>query len=214
MDNTSQFSFSHFFENPGLAVSLFETTQYAWEALPRIDDFIKNFKNSNLSEGYKEINENVLVGDNVTIDDTARINGAAIIGHNSVIGHAAFLRGGVIIGDGVNVGHATEVKHSLIFSRTALAHLNYIGDSIIGSNCNISGGATLANWRFDRKEVTVKTDTERIGTGTEKFGALVGDGSFLGVSAVLNPGTVLGKDCLVFPLVSVVGTYPASSHIK
>ncbi len=193
---------------------LFEKHQNIWEVLGDIDSFIKNFNSTSEKEGYNEISEGVFVGKNVTIDDTSRIKGKAIIGHNSIIGHAAFLRAGVIIGDNVNVGHATEVKHSIILAKTALAHLNYIGDSIIGSECNISGGATLANWRFDRKEVSIKDGQDRIPTGMEKLGAIVGDGSFLGVSAVLNPGTILGKNCLVFPLVSVAGTYPASSRIK
>ncbi len=125
-----------------------------------------------------------------------------------------FFAVGVIIGKDVNVGHATEVKHSIVMSNTKLAHLNYIGDSVVGASCNISGGATLANWRFDKKEIEIKDGENRIPTGMDKLGAIVGDGCFVGVSAVLNPGTVLGRDSLVFPLVSVAGTYPASSKIK
>ena len=212
MDN--DFNYKNYFSTPGILESFLSNYNTPWEALFDLKTFIGEFKKNAHNLGFSEIKEDVFVGRNVTIDDTARIKDHAIIGHNSIIGHAAFIRGGNVICDDVNVGHATEVKHSIILSGTALAHLNYVGDSIIGSGCNISGGATLANWRFDRKPVTIRKGDERISTGNEKFGGIVGDGCFVGVSAVLNPGTVLGKECLVFPLVSVSGTHPASSKIK
>jgi len=214
MDSQANFSSTQFFSNTEILNGFFEKAQYAWEVLPQIEEFIRTFKDNPESKNYTEISENIFIGHNVVIDDTAKIKGVAIIGDNSIIGHAAFLRGGVIVGKNVNVGHATEVKHSIIMSNAALAHLNYIGDSIVGASCNISGGATLANWRFDKKEIEIKNGDSRIPTGMDKFGAIVGDGCFVGVSAVLNPGTVLGKECLVFPLVSVSGTYPESSKIK
>ena len=115
--------------------------------MPNIKKYISEFKDSLLFDGYTETMEGVFIGRNVTIDNEARISGNAIIGHNTTIGHAAFLRGDVMLGDNVHIGHATEVKHSIILSSSALAHLNYVGDSIVGSNINISGGATLANRR-------------------------------------------------------------------
>lgn len=213
MEANSQFHFSQFFEETGILKDFFESRQYPWEVMPHISEFIDNFA-KNLPSDYQQISEGVFIGKNVMIDDTARIKGKAIIGHGATIGHAAFLRGDVVIGEDVNVGHATEVKHSIILARAALAHLNYIGDSVVGSDSNISGGATMANWRFDRAIVTVKNGDERISTGMEKFGSIIGDGTFVGVSAVINPGTVLAKKTLVFPLISVSGSHLAQSTIK
>lgn len=210
----SSFSYTNFFSDPGIYKELFEQFDYPWEALPSIEQFIESFKKSEHSKDFTEISENVFIGKDVTVDDTARISGGAIIGHNTIIGHAAFVRGGVLIGENVNVGHATEVKHSIILNGAKLAHLNYIGDSIVGSNTNVSGGATLANWRFDKKEVVIKNDSEGIPTHMEKMGSVIGDDSFIGVSAVINPGTVLAKNTLVFPLVSVKGTHLTSETLK
>jgi NDP-sugar pyrophosphorylase family protein len=193
---------------------LFDNVENVWEVLPGIEEFIRNFGQSEESKEYTEVSENLYVGRGVVMDNTSRIDGPAIIGHNSIIGHAALLRGGVLLGHNVNVGHATEVKHSIILSDTALAHLNYVGDSVVGSNCNISGGATFANWRFDKKEVMVKSGDEKIVTHLEKLGSIVGDESFIGVNAVLNPGTILAKKSLVFPLMSVKGTHRESTTFK
>lgn len=212
--NPNPFSYSNFLGDTSVFRKLFEKYEYPWEALPGIEEFIKEFKGSSESSEYEEISENLFVGKNVAIDDTARISGAAIIGHNTTLGHAAFVRGGVLIGDNVNIGHASEVKHSVILGGTKVAHLNYIGDSIIGSDSNISGGATLANWRLDKKEIEVKNGEQRIPTHMTKFGSVVGDGSFIGVGAVINPGCILAKGCVVFPLMSVKGTYPEKTVIK
>ncbi len=211
---TSPFLYTNFFSAPGIFRDLFEQFEYPWETLSNIEQFISSFKESEQHKDFTEISPNVFVGKNVTIDDTARIQGSAIIGHNTTIGHAAFVRAGVLIGDNVNVGHATEVKHSIILNGAKLAHLNYIGDSIVGSDTNVSGGATLANWRFDKKEVVIKTDGNGISTNLEKMGSIVGDGCFIGVSAVINPGTVLAKESLVFPLVSVRGTHLEKAILK
>lgn len=208
------FSYTNFFSDPGIYLHIFEQYEYPWEALSNIEQYIMSFKKSEHFSEFSELSPNVFIGKNVVVDDTARISGPAIISHNSIIGHAAFLRGGVLIGENVNVGHATEVKHSIILNSAKLAHLNYIGDSIVGSNTNVSGGATLANWRFDKKEVLIKDDKEGIPTHMEKMGSIIGDDSFIGVSAVINPGTILAKNTLVFPLVSVKGTHLTPETLK
>lgn len=214
MDQNNQFHFSHFFSDNGIFGQLFDSTIYPWEALKNVDEFIKNFKNSPFFSEFEEISENLYIGKNVEIDSDAKIVGGAIICNNATIGHSAYLRAGVLIGEGVHVGHATEVKHSIILSGSKLAHLNYIGDSIVGSNVNVSGSATLANWRFDKKEIEIRDGELKISTGMEKFGGIIGDDSFLGVNAVLNPGTVLGKKTLVYPLMSVKGVHVAGETIK
>lgn len=208
------FAFSSFFSGFGLYTPLFDQKKYPWEVLPNIEQFINTFRNDASTLGYKEVEENIFIGSGVFVDSTAKIQGPAIIGHNSSIGHAAFVRGGVLIGENVNIGHATEVKHSVINSNSALAHLNYVGDSIVGSNVNISGGATLANFRFDKREIVVKHEEKIIPTHLKKFGSIIGDNSQIGVNAVLNPGTILAKDTIVYPLTFVRGCHLTSTIIS
>lgn len=212
MDN--KFHYLNFFSEPGILKEFFDAHATLWEATKYIEDFIDKFENSFESLGYTKVREGYFVGKNVSIDESAKIDGKAVIGHNSRIGHSAYLRGGVIILDDVHIGHATEVKHSIVLAKTALAHLNYVGDSILGSGINLSGGATLANWRFDKKDITIKDGENSIDTHLEKFGSIIGDDCFIGVNAVLNPGTILAKKSLVFPLVSVKGAHLTQETIK
>lgn len=182
---------------------------YAWEVLPLIAQFIED----NCSE-YEQIGDKVYVGKNVEIEEASKIIGPVFIGSNSKIGHAAYIRPATIIGDNVQIGHASEIKNSIILNNTSIAHLNYVGDSIVGSNVNIAGGVIVANWRFDKKTVSVKVEDTRNDTGLEKFGAVIGDGANIGVNTVLNPGTFLGRRTIVYPLTLVSGLHSEDSVVK
>lgn len=193
--------------------AIFSETTFVWKAIPKITSFIEQYRNEHrVKEYYKT--ENVFIGKGTVIEEQALIQGPALIGDNCFIAHAALIREGCILGDNVYIGHGCEVKHSVILPRTNIAHLNYVGDSIVGAGVNVAGGAKFANFRFDKKPVRVRRGKELIETGLQKFGAIVGDGSQIGVNAVLNPGTVLGKRCIVYPLTSVIGAYEEGSIIK
>ena len=179
------------------------TQNNIWNAIPKIADFLK-------TNSKKKIK----VGKGTIIHPSAEIIGPAIIGENCTIGPHVYLRENCIIGNNVHIGHAVEIKNSIIMDGAAIAHLNYIGDSIVGRNVNISGGAMLANLRLDKRLVAIKFEDKKIETGLQKFGAIVGDDSFIGVNAVLNPGTILGKRTRVYPLVSISGIYGDDSIIK
>jgi len=134
-------------------------------------------------------------------------------GENCYIHPNTNIREGVILGNNVHIGFAVELKNCIIMNNTHVAHINYVGDAIIGQNVNVSGGAMFANFRLDNKSVTVKMGDQRIETGLDKFSAVVGDGTWLGVNSVLNPGTILGKNSKTYPLTSVIGYYPSDSVV-
>ena len=193
---------------------LFESSENVWDVLIKLEVYISSKKEKLIKNGYTEKFKNVYVGKNVEIDGSAKVEGSVIIGDNAFIGHSAYLRSGVLIGANVHIGHAVEVKHSIVLKNTAIAHFDYIGDSVIGSNVNIGGGVVLANWRFDEKSIEVRYKNKKTNTGLIKFGAVIGDRCKIGANAVLNPGTILEKNVLVYPLVSVRGTHAAGSIVK
>jgi UDP-N-acetylglucosamine diphosphorylase / glucose-1-phosphate thymidylyltransferase / UDP-N-acetylgalactosamine diphosphorylase / glucosamine-1-phosphate N-acetyltransferase / galactosamine-1-phosphate N-acetyltransferase len=134
-----------------------------------------------------------------TVEAGAVLKPPVIVGANCFIGANAYLRGGVFLGNGVKIGPGCEIKSSIIFNTTSLAHFNFIGDSIIGSNVNFEAGAVTANHYNERadKQIEVLYKGEIIKTNTQKFGALVGDGCKIGANAVLSPGTLLAKNTIV-----------------
>jgi len=115
------------------------------------------------------------------------------------IGANAYLRGPIILDQKVHIGAGSEIKQSIILMGTAVAHFNYVGNSIIGSDVNFEAGSVAANHYNERenKIISVKVGAAIIDTGVKKFGSLVGDGSRIGANAVLSPGTILAKASIV-----------------
>lgn len=129
----------------------------------------------------------------------AYIEGPVIIGKGSNVGPNCYIRSSTCLGYNVRIGNACEVKNSLIMSGTHAGHLSYIGDSIIGSNCNLGAGTTTANLRFDDKNIKVTVKGERMNSGRRKLGVIMGDNVKTGINVSIHPGIVIGNDSWITP---------------
>lgn len=78
---------------------------------------------------------------------------------------------------------------------SAVAHFNFVGDSVVGPDVNVEAGAIFCNhYNYNERKddtVYVTLNGERVSTGLHKFGSIVGEGSRIGANAVLSPGTIL-----------------------
>ncbi|HOA91926.1 MAG: glucose-1-phosphate thymidylyltransferase [Bacillota bacterium] len=193
--------------------------EYPWAILDGLDRFFARFTGYNAhtwllqnkdKAGKVEIRGNVYIADDAQIESGATIIGPAYIGPKSVIRHGAYLRGEVYLSEGVIVGHATEVKRSLLLKNCSASHFNYVGDSVLGANVNLGAGVKISNFKNDGSVIFVGGSD----TGMTKVGAFIGNGSKLGCNAVTAPGTVIGKNCAVYPLAFVRGVVPDNSIVK
>jgi len=152
----------------------------------------------NLGDDYI-IQDNIAIHKSAIIENNVTIKKPAIIGKNCYIGANAYFREGVYLDQSVKIGPGCEIKSSIICSNTAIAHFNYIGNSIIGRNINFEAGSIAANHYNERtnKKISVLYDSQVIETNSDKFGSLVGDNSRIGANAVLSPGTILVKNSIV-----------------
>lgn len=179
---------------------LFDGVQQPWEVIPKIAVYIKQHGKS--------------IGEGTTIAPTASIADNVIIGKNCDIRPGAYIRENSIIGDNCVIGNSTEIKNSLIFNNVQLPHFNYVGDSILGYKAHLGGGAGLSNYKSDGSEIIIKTDDQSYPTGLRKFGGLIGDNVEIGAKALLNPGTIVGRNSLIYPLALVRGIVPANHIVK
>ncbi|HEX2944540.1 MAG TPA: UDP-N-acetylglucosamine pyrophosphorylase [Clostridia bacterium] len=193
--------------------SIFDGLKYPWEALPKIKAFLLEFAKT-LPSNFERIEEAVWVGKGTTIAKTVLIKGPAIIGYNCELRQCAFIRENVIIGNEVTIGNSTELKNSLLFNRVQVPHFNYVGDSILGYKSHLGAGVICSNLKSNGGNVSVKVGEACIDTGLRKFGAMVGDNSEVGCNSVLNPGTVIGKNSIVYPLTPVRGYVPENHILK
>jgi len=152
----------------------------------------------NLNADYR-INNDVAIHKSAVIEENVTLKGPIIISADCFIGAHAYLRGGVFVGEKSVIGPGCEVKSSLIMPTSALAHFNFVGDSLIGSFVNMEAGSIIANHYNERldKTIHVLINNEKVQISSTKFGALVGDHCKIGANAVLSPGTILTPDSVV-----------------
>lgn len=195
-----------------LAAPLLRETEYPWEALPKIGDFILKLGQTLSPDEYDSPAPGVWIAKDAKVAPTAFINAPCIIGHQTEVRHCAFIRGNALVGDGAVVGNSTEVKNAIISDGVEVPHYNYVGDSIMGYKSHLGAGAVTSNIKSDRTNVVIKGENEQVETGLRKMGAMVGDHTEVGCNSVLNPGTVLGRNVRVYPLSNVRGVVP-ENHI-
>ena len=145
------------------------------------------------------VQEGVAVHRSATVAESVVLKAPVIISENCFVGANACLRGGVYLGKGTTVGTGCEVKTTLVLHNSAIAHFNFVGDSLIGSNVNFEAGSIVANHYNERadKHIRVVVNGKSIAPHAVKFGALVGDNCKIGANAVLSPGTILERNSVV-----------------
>ncbi len=193
--------------------AIFDGLQYPWEALARIKPFLLEFAKT-LPEDFEQIDKFVWVGKGTSIERTVTIKGPAIIGYNCELRQCAFIRDNVIIGNECVIGNSTELKNALLLNKVQVPHFNYIGDSILGYKAHTGAGVICSNLKSTGGTVKVKVGEDCIETGLRKFGAMIGDNAEVGCNSVMNPGTVIGRNSIVYPLTPVRGYVPENHILK
>ncbi len=131
------------------------------------------------------------LGEGSVIKAGCVIEGHVRIGMRCTIGPNAYVRGETSIGDDCLIGNAVEVKSSLIGNRVFVAHLSYIGDSVLEDDINVGGGCIMSNFRHDAGEIRMPWGGQLQATGRNKLGCYVGTGSRIGSKSVILPGRVI-----------------------
>ncbi|HYN21354.1 MAG TPA: glucose-1-phosphate thymidylyltransferase [Thermoanaerobaculia bacterium] len=159
--------------------------------------------------------DKIVIGPGVRIGPGAVIEGPIYIGRDVEIRPGAYIRGGVWIGDGCVIGASTEIKHAILLPHAKAPHLNYVGDSILGSHVNLGAGTILSNFRHDGREIHIPIGGRLVPSGRRKLSAVLGDGVMTGCNCVINPGVVVGRGTQIYPGVQLrAGIYPEKSIIK
>lgn len=197
--------------------ALFEGCEFAWEALKKIKSYLAakvrpELRNTCLGTAY--VGANVFIGEGTVLEDGVMIKGPALIGRNCEIRHGAYFRENVIVGDDCVVGNSSELKNAVLFNHAVAPHFNYVGDSILGYKTHLGAGVKISNFKIVTGSVQVEHDGRKIDTGLRKFGALLGDLVEIGCNAVLNPGTIVGRNSVIYPNLNWRGVLPADSIAK
>ncbi|MBO6148132.1 MAG: UDP-N-acetylglucosamine pyrophosphorylase [Lachnospiraceae bacterium] len=189
---------------------------YPWEALSMICEMIRSLGPSLDPRLYEKTDDEVWIAKSAKIwENVGAIVGPCIIGERTEVRPGAYIRGNALVGNDCVVGNSTELKNVILFNHVQVPHYNYVGDSILGSYAHMGAGSITSNVKADRSAIVVKEEGgESIDTGLKKMGAMLGDHVEIGCNAVLNPGTVIGRNSQVYPVSCVRGVIPDHSIFK
>ena len=192
-------------------ISYWLDLSYPWNLLSANESILSGIEAENLGE----IEDNVVIkgvvstGRGTVVRAGSYIIGPVTIGQNCDIGPNCYIRPSTAIGDNCHIGSAVEVKNSIIMKGTKVPHHNYVGDSVIGEECNLGAGTKIANLRLDEKEIRVAGhDTRR-----RKLGAIIGDGVKTGINVSIDVGTMIGNNTYLGPGAIVSGIISPNSRI-
>lgn len=159
------------------------------------------------------VEDNVYVGEGSRIRSGSYILGPTCIGRDCDIGPNCFIRPCTNIGDDVRIGNAVEVKNSIVMDHTNIGHLSYVGDSVIGSNCNLGAGTTIANLRLDEKPIKMEVGGKVVSSGRRKLGTIIADNVKTGINCTINVGVKIGPDSAVGPGAVVYKDVPPNTMV-
>jgi bifunctional UDP-N-acetylglucosamine pyrophosphorylase/glucosamine-1-phosphate N-acetyltransferase len=141
------------------------------------------------------------------------IEGNVYLGEGARVGPHAYIRGTTSVGAHCDIGDSTTLKNAILFDHVNAKHLTYIGDSIIGSNCNFGAATQIANYRFDAGSIKAVVNDLVIDTKRNKLGAIIGDGTKMGVLCSVMPGKIIGDGCWIDAGVVVKENIERRTHV-
>ncbi len=176
--------------------------KYPWHVLDVMEYFLSKIQGQVIAESASiartaTIMGDVYIGEGVRIFPGAAIVGPAYIGGHTIIGNNALVRQSMVL-NSCNVGFTTEVARSYVSDHCDM-HACRVLDSVFAVGVNFSAGCTTANLRIDRGHVPSSVKGQKIDSGRDKLGAIIGQGAFLSVDVMTMPGVKIGEAVQVGP---------------
>ncbi len=163
---------------------------FSWNILQANEVFLQEAEGGNRAtvEEHVVISGKVIIGKGSLIKSGAYVEGPVKIGENCIIGPNCFIRKFTTIGDNCCIGQGAEIKNSVLGNNVSIAHLSFVGDSVVCNNCNLGAGTITANWRHDEASIKSKINGKLVDTYFKKFGAVLGEGVKTGIGTLIYPG--------------------------
>lgn len=191
------------------------------QRLETTDGWVTKRQVIDVPRGTFEVHPGVFLSGDIEIregcvlESGAYVQGPTYLGPGTTVRQGAYIRGGVWVEEAGVVGHATEVKSAVFLKGAKAGHFAYVGDSILGNDVNLGAGTKISNLKITNTEIILQVEGQTHATGLRKFGGILGDGVQTGCNAVINPGTLLGKQSMVYPVAAPKsGVYPAKNILR
>jgi bifunctional UDP-N-acetylglucosamine pyrophosphorylase / glucosamine-1-phosphate N-acetyltransferase len=118
---------------------------------------------------------------------------SSVVRVGAQIGPFAHLRPKADIGPGAKVGNFVEIKKSTLGPGAKASHLSYLGDAIIGADCNIGAGTITCNYDGVNKHQTILGDGVFTGSNSALVAPIeVGDRAYIGAGSTVTSNIEAG----------------------
>lgn len=144
-----------------------------------------------LSAGVR-IEPNVILRGKTHIGVGAHVKAGTIIQDSvieagAVLGPYAHIRPDSHVGQDSKIGNFVELKKAKIGKKTAISHLSYVGDAIVGDRVNIGCGFVTCNYDGKAKHQTIIEDDVFMGSDCQVVAPLkVGRGAYIASGSTLT----------------------------
>jgi len=154
--------------------------------------------------GTVVIEDNVEIGPNCVIHNSTLKRGAvikanshldgAVVGEGADVGPFARLRPGSVLEARVHVGNFVELKNAHLNEGSKAGHLSYLGDAVLGKNCNVGAGTITCNY-----------------DGANKYRTEIGNDVFIGSNSSLVAPVTLGDGATTAAGSTITENVPAQT---
>lgn len=142
----------------------------------------------------------IVLEDGARIGEFAYVSGPAHVGRNSrLIDHAA-IKDGVALAPVCKVGGEVECSSFMPYSNKQ--HHGFIGHAFIGSWVNMGAGTSNSDLKNTYGNVRVEHRGERIETGMQFLGCVVGDYSKTAINTSIFTGKIIGCASMIYGFVT------------
>jgi glucose-1-phosphate thymidylyltransferase len=206
-------------ESRDLALPLFE---YPHEIIKyHLEIFADNLAHRINRGGYQETESQLFLAPAAHIHPSATSDtsgGAIVLEAGATVGPHSHLRGPVLLGPDTQVleqsaikSHTSagrscklggEISCSIIESYSNKAHHGFLGHSYLGSWVNLGAGTTNSNLKNTYGEIQMRYGEDRIATGMQFVGCIVGDYTKTAINTSLFTGKTVGVCSMLYGFVT------------
>ena len=140
----------------------------------------------------------IVIGPDAEVMEGCRIRAPFALGEGSTLRMGTLIYGPTTVGSHCKVGG--ELSNVVIHDFSNKAHSGFLGNSVLGSWCNLGAETTCSNLKNTYGEIAEWSESVGAlqGRGRKFCGLLMGDHSKSAIHTAFNTATVIGAMCNVF----------------
>jgi UDP-N-acetylglucosamine diphosphorylase / glucose-1-phosphate thymidylyltransferase / UDP-N-acetylgalactosamine diphosphorylase / glucosamine-1-phosphate N-acetyltransferase / galactosamine-1-phosphate N-acetyltransferase len=129
-----------------------------------------------------------LVHESSVVHSGVNLFGPVVVGPDCELGPNASLFGPTLVEGRSYIGPSVEMRRCLLLAGAEVAHMSFVGHSVIGRHVSLGAFFCSAVRNLERGTVHVMKDGALVDSGEKRLGCVIADGVQTGVCTTVMPG--------------------------